>query len=389
MASAPLPVAGRFVLERKDFDRLFETLRQREYRVLGPTVREGAIVYDEVSASADLPAGWTDEQDGGIYRLKRRQDEALFGYVVGPHSAKRFFHPPAVRLWQAQRGGASFQVQAETNDAGKTAIIGLRSCDLHAIAVQDRVLLDGAHVDTYYKARRENSFIVAINCGKAGGTCFCVSMNTGPKAKAGFDLALTEILADGRHYFVVEAGSEKGLQVLGDIPTRPAQEPEVAACDAVVQRTAAQMGRSMDTSNIKELLYRNYEHPRWDDVARRCLTCANCTMVCPTCFCTTVEDVTDLTGEHAERWQKWDSCFTMDFSYIHGGSVRPSAKARYRQWMTHKLATWFDQFGTSGCVGCGRCITWCPVAIDITEEVRAIRESEAANRTSGEEHGKP
>ena len=389
MASAPLPIAGRSVLERKDFDRLFEALRRREYRVLGPTVREGAIVYDEVSASADLPAGWTDEQDGGTYRLKRRQDEALFGYVVGPHSAKRFFHPPAVRLWQAQRGGGSFQVQAEMDDGGKTAIIGLRSCDLYAIAVQDRVLLDGAHVDTYYKARREHSFIVAINCGKAGGTCFCVSMNTGPKARAGFDLALTEILADGRHYFVVEAGSENGLQVLGDIPTRPAQEPEVAACEAVVQRTAAQMGRSMDTSNIKELLYRNYEHPRWDDVARRCLTCANCTMVCPTCFCTTVEDVTDLTGEHAERWQKWDSCFTMDFSYLHGGSVRPSAKARYRQWMTHKLATWFDQFGTSGCVGCGRCITWCPVAIDITEEVRAIRESETANRTSGEDHGKP
>jgi sulfhydrogenase subunit beta (sulfur reductase) len=382
MASEPLHLAGRFVLERKDFDRLFEALKRREYRVLGPTVREGAIIYDEVSASADLPAGWTDEQDGGIYRLKRRQDEALFGYVVGPHSAKKFFHPPAVRLWQAQRGGAGFQVQAETDDGGKTAIIGLRSCDLHAIAIQDKVLLAGAHVDTYYKARRENSFIVAINCGKAGGTCFCVSMNTGPKARAGFDLALTEILAEGRHYFVVEAGSEKGLQVLGDVPTRPAQEPEAAACEAVVQRTAAQMGRSMDTSNIKELLYRNYEHPRWDDVARRCLTCANCTMVCPTCFCTTVEDVTDLTGEHAERWQRWDSCFTMDFSYIHGGSVRPSAKARYRQWMTHKLATWFDQFGTSGCVGCGRCITWCPVAIDITEEVRAIRESEPANLTS-------
>jgi Fe-S-cluster-containing hydrogenase component 2 len=132
----------------------------------------------------------------------------------------------------------------------------------------------------------------------------------------------------------------------------------------------------MDTKGIKELLYRNYENPRWDDVAKRCLTCGNCTMVCPTCFCTAVEDVTDLPGEHAERWRKLDSCFTMDFSYIHGGPVRSSTRARYRQWMTHKLATWIDQFGTSGCVGCGRCITWCPVAIDITEETGAIRESE-------------
>jgi len=387
MVPAPLST-GRFVLERRDFDRLLEALKRREYRLLGPTVREGAIVYDEVSSSADLPVGWTDEQNGGIYRLKRRPDEALFGYVVGPHSAKRFFYPPAARLWQAQRQGTSFRVEAEKDDTGKTAILGLRSCDLHAIAVQDKVLLGGPHVDSRYQARRENSFIVAINCAKAGGTCFCVSMNTGPKASTGFDLALTEILEDGQHYFVVEAGSAKGGQLLGDIPTRPAQEREVTASELVVQRTAAQMGRSMDTSDIKELLYRNYEHPRWDDVARRCLTCANCTMVCPTCFCTTVEDVTDLAGDNAERWQRWDSCFTMDFSYIHGGSVRPSAKARYRQWMTHKLATWFDQFGTSGCVGCGRCITWCPVAIDITEEVRAIRGSEPANRTPREDHGK-
>ncbi len=143
------------------------------------------------------------------------------------------------------------------------------------------------------------------------------------------------------------------------------------------------MGRSMDTSGIKELLYRNLDHPCWENVASRCLTCANCTMVCPTCFCAAVEDTTDLTGERAERWRRWDSCFTMDFSYIAGGSVRSSPKARYRQWMTHKLASWIDQFGTSGCVGCGRCITWCPVGIDITEEVRAIRETPVHHRSDG------
>jgi len=198
-------------------------------------------------------------------------------------------------------------------------------------------------------------------------------MNTGPKATSGFDLALTEVLRERHHYFLVEVGTELGSDVLREIPHTTAEESERAAAEDVVVRTAQQMGRNMDTVDIKDLLYRNYEHPRWDNVAARCLTCANCTMVCPTCFCTTLEDVTDLKGEHAERWQKWDSCFTMDFSYIHGGSIRSTAKARYRQWMTHKLATWIDQFGSSGCVGCGRCITWCPVGIDITEEVAAIR----------------
>jgi ferredoxin len=186
-------------------------------------------------------------------------------------------------------------------------------------------------------------------------------------------------LEEERHYFVVDVGTERGREVLADVPHQPAGQAAKDIADRVVAETARHMGRSMDTGGIKELLYRNYEHPRWDAVAQRCLTCANCTMVCPTCFCTTVEDVTDLTGEHAERWRKWDSCFTMDFSYIHGGSVRATPKSRYRQWMTHKLATWMDQFGQSGCVGCGRCITWCPVAIDITEEARAIRESETAS----------
>ena len=163
------------------------------------------------------------------------------------------------------------------------------------------------------------------------------------------------------------------------IPHKEANEKEKCTADSIVKKTSEQMGRFIDTTNIKDLFYRNYEHPQWNNVTERCLNCANCTMVCPTCFCTTVEDVTDLTGEHAERWRKWDSCFTMDFSYIHGGSVRSSTQSRYRQWITHKLATWIDQFGTSGCVGCGRCITWCPVAIDITEEVGEIRKNEQIN----------
>jgi len=139
------------------------------------------------------------------------------------------------------------------------------------------------------------------------------------------------------------------------------------------------MGRTIDTTDVKSLLYRNSENSRWLETAKRCLTCANCTMVCPTCFCTTIEDVTDLTGKEAERRRKWDSCFTLDFSYIHGGNIRSSAASRYRQWLTHKFAYWQDQFGTYGCVGCGRCITWCPVGLDITEEINSINETEKSN----------
>jgi sulfhydrogenase subunit beta (sulfur reductase) len=364
------------VLERDHLQLLFDVLGKRGYRVVGPTVRDQAIVYDDLASVADLPVGWTDEQDGGTYRLKRRDDGALFGYALGPVSWKKFLHPPVARLWRAKIGGNGFQIMEENEEVPKFAFIGVRPCEIQAIAIQDKIFLNGEYRDPSYQARRQGLFVVALNCGQAGGTCFCVSMNSGPKATFGFDLALTEVLEADCHYFVTEIGTELGADILGEVPHRAAGGEEKAAAERVVTETAGKMGRAMNTVGIKDWLYHSYGSPRWDDIAKRCLTCGNCTMVCPTCFCTTVEDVTDLTGEHAERWRKWDSCFTMDFSYIHGGSVRASAMARYRQWMMHKLASWIDQFGTSGCVGCGRCITWCPVAIDITEEVRAVRRSE-------------
>jgi sulfhydrogenase subunit beta (sulfur reductase) len=357
------------VLERERFDVLFEALARRGCVVVGPTVADGAIVYGELRSAGDLPVGWTDEQDGGHYRLKRRDDEALFGYAVGPHSWKRFQLPPEVRLFRAHReDDGSLTEIAEPRDRPRYAFLGARSCELHAMGILDRVL-----------GERRADLVIAVNCGQAGGTCFCVSMGTGPRAREGFDLALTEVLEDGRHYFTVEAGSGDGEELLAELAPAVAGAGEVGAAARASDRAAAQMGREMDVTDIRELLYRNLEHPRWDDVADRCLTCGNCTMVCPTCFCTTVEETTDLTGEHVERHQRWDSCFTVDYSRMHGGSVRRSARSRYRQWMTHKLATWFDQFGSSGCVGCGRCITWCPVGIDITEEVAAIRATEEAH----------
>ena len=373
------------LLERERLDDLLLALVARGYRLLGPTVRDGAIVYDELESSADLPEGMTDDQDGGTYRLRPREDRGLFGYAVGPRSWKQFLWPPRVRLWRARSGGDGFEVDAEESAPPKDAYIGVRSCDLHAIASLDSAVLDVPHPDPGYAARRANVFIVALNCWQAGGTCFCVSMGTGPRATSSFDVALTEVLEDGRHYFLVEAGSEAGAEVVSGLPVRDASPEELAAGERAVELAVAGQGRAMDTADLKGLLYRNYEHERWDDVADRCLTCGNCTMVCPTCFCTSVEDVTDLTGTETERVREWDSCFTLDFSYVHGGSVRNTPRSRYRQWMTHKLATWGDQFDTFGCVGCGRCITWCPVAIDITEEVAAIRATDSGGPPAWEE----
>jgi ferredoxin len=351
--------------------------------VVGPTVRDAAIVLDELSSAADLPIGVGDSQDGGTYRLRPRADDAVFGYAVGPQSWRRFLSRPRELLWRAHRSSDGFSVEenpeGEEVTAPRYAFVGVRSCDLRAIEVQDLVFGAGTFPDPRYASRRAEALIVAVNCTEPAGTCFCVSMGTGPRAAGGFDLALTEIL-EGGHRFLVEIGTEAGAEVMASVPYQPAGGQEVATADALVEEAASRMGRSLDSRGLPELLAATLEHPRWDSVAERCLSCANCTLVCPTCFCSTVEDTTDVTGEHAERWRRWDSCFTADFSFLHGGSVRTSTRSRYRQWLTHKLGTWHDQFGTSGCVGCGRCITWCPVGIDLTEEIAALRRPEADER---------
>lgn len=374
------------VIDTAGLQALVDALLARGYTVIGPTVQSGAIINASITAVEQLPRGWGDDQEAGHYRLRERGDDSYFGFASGAQSAKPVFFPTEEVLWRGGRTSDGFTAEEDDQPGAGApyALLGVRSCDLSAIGIHDTVLT-GRHQDVAYAARRAAAFIVAVTCSDPGGTCFCVSMGTGPRPEPGrgapYDLSLTELLGPSAHRFVVEVASERGAEVLDDIGAAPATADDVGAADRVADDAAGRMGREVDTRGLKELLYASVESPVWDDVATRCLACSNCTAVCPTCFCTDVEDVTDLTGSLAGRTRVWDSCFDADYSYIHGGSVRASTKARYRQWMTHKLASWVDQFGTSGCVGCGRCVTWCPAAIDITAEAAALRRTSA-----GKEH---
>ena len=371
---------GSAILDAGHLDNLIQALRARGFAVIAPVREEYAIVYDEIESAADLPAGWIDRQEKGYYRLHAAGDNRFFGHSVAANAWKKFLNPPRRRLWRAEERDGRLQFIADSDDAPPLAFLGVRSCELHAIRVQDAVFVDTEHRDDFYNHRRRQLFTIAVNCTRAGATCFCESMNTGPAVTLPADLVLTEMLEGDQHFFLMSAGSDAGREVAGQLPQRPASGDQEALARSRIDEARHQMAagpRHFDSGDMKDLLYRNLESPAWDEVAERCLSCANCTLACPTCFCSAVEDTTDLTGDHAERWQRWDSCFSADFSYIHGGSVRQSTRSRYRQWMTHKLGTWIDQFGHSGCVGCGRCITWCPVGIDLTEQVRLIREAES------------
>ncbi|MFB7917159.1 4Fe-4S dicluster domain-containing protein [Streptomyces sp. NPDC056061] len=361
------------MIDKDGLDALIAVLAGRGRTVIGPTVRDGAIVLAEIGSGQELPYGWGVELEAGHYRLRPRPDGAAFAHSAGPQSWKTFLHPQRELQWAAERDPGGDLVVRENDAAPPSyAFLGVRPCDLRAIAVQDRVLMGGPHGDSRYRARRERAFLVAVECTEPGATCFCVSMGGGPAAGPGYDLALTEVLDEEGHRFWIRAGSEEGEAVLAEIPHRPADAATQTAARDGVAGAADRMGRTMPPVDLRTLMRETLRAERWNDVASRCLTCGNCTMVCPTCFCTSAEDVTDLTGEHAERWRRWESCFDLEFSHLAGGPVRASQLSRYRQWATHKLGTWYDQFGSSGCVGCGRCIVWCPVGIDITEEAHAL-----------------
>ncbi|MFJ3714784.1 4Fe-4S dicluster domain-containing protein [Streptomyces sp. NPDC090057] len=367
------PADGR-VMGKDGMTALVDVLIRRGFTVIGPTVRDGAVELAELRSADELPYGWGVELEAGRYRLRERPDGAAFGHAAGPQSWKSFLHPARVRQWSADRTDGELVFTADRAAPPRYAFLGVRPCDLRAIAVQDRVLTGGAHRDPGYAGRRSGALLIAVECTDPGATCFCVSMGGGPAAGPGYDLAMTEVADADGHRFWVRGGSPEGEEILAELPTRPADPETRATARADVRAAADRMGRTMPEADLRELMAGTLDAPRWDDVAGRCLTCGNCTMVCPTCFCTTTEDVTDLTGDHAERWRLWDSCFDLDFSELHGGPVRATARSRYRQWMTHKLGTWYDQFGSSGCVGCGRCIVWCPVGIDITEEAAALHD---------------
>ena len=365
------------VVDRTGLDALIRVLRTEGRTIIGPVLRDRAIVPGALDTTDDLPEGWHDEQAPGRYHVRHSDSGDLFGWAVGPGSWKSAFFPARSLVWTATQHADDPVVTEAPIDAPPVAIFGARPCEVAATAVLDRVLGGGAIADPAYRARRDAALVLVAECGAPANTCFCTSMGTGPGAGGTFDIALTELPGPQGWRYLLRSGSDRGDVMLRQVTGVPASAEMLDQRDDVLSAAASRMSRAMSASSVPSLLARNLKNPRWEEVASRCLSCGNCTMVCPTCYCSAVEDTTTIDGT-VERHRRWDTCFGLGHSLLHSGPVRPTVRSRYRQWLTHKLSTWHDQFGMSGCVGCGRCIAWCPVGIDLTEEVAAIAASDGA-----------
>ena len=379
-----LALGDRLVMGLEQFDELIRALNDH-FDVRGPVVSSGAIVDGPLRRESELPVGWHDEQAPGQYSASDHGDDEYFGFAVGPTSAKPEFLPPHQVLWRSEGRGEELRFVEPALASRDLALFGLRPCDVAALKILERVLVNGEYPDPHFARRRRGLFVVVVECARPAATCFCSSMGTGPGLEDGFDLAVTELFSP--HRFLVRVGSEPGAREVSRLSWAPATKEDEAARDKVLGIAMSRINRRVDSEGVPALLARNIDHPLWNDIAERCLSCANCTMACPTCFCSDVHDVTDLAGD-TERQRSWSSCFDVNHSFLHGGPVRSSPSSRYRQWMTHKFSTWWDQFDSSGCVGCGRCVTWCPVGIDVTAELAILRDSERSSGV-GAEAGRP
>ena len=359
-------------LPHTQLQALIDTLLAAGFSCVGPQVRDGAIIYDVLTQATQLPWGIRDHQAPGEYRLEILDTKQAFSWANGPQAIKPILFKPSETVWKVARNSAGkLEFNPTTATETPVAIIGARACDLAAMVIQDKVFLAKDKTDVRYKQRRESLFVVAVNCTYSSNNCFCVSAGTGPNITQPFDLLMTEL--DGG--FVIKSGSERGHAILATLNLHLAANQQKEEAIQAVNKAAMMQTKRIPLDNkreLRDLLFANLNHARWDDVAERCLSCGNCTSVCPTCFCHSETDKPSLDGTSSEHQREWDSCFTAGHSELGGKPIREETSQRYRQWLTHKVGSWFDQFGTSGCVGCGRCTTWCPVGIDITEELAAI-----------------
>jgi len=357
-----------------DLQKLINTVLAQGYECIGPQVRDGTIIYDTLTSVEQLPRGVSDLQSAGSYTLENSSRSKYFDWANGPQAIKPLLFTPREELWKSKRSDAGhITFSSAPVDSKPKAIIAARACDIAAMQLQDQHFLQQQFVDSGYKTRRENLLTIAVNCGHPAQTCFCHSTGDGPFIEKAVEQDTDIVLTELEHGFLIKAHTTAGKKLLSLLSLQkasPAQKEEFQQ----IKANSARQTRALPDGDIKNSLSNAMDDSAWEKIATECLSCGNCTSVCPTCFCHSENELSSVDGNSSSHYREWDSCFTQGHSYIHGITIRPDTSQRYRQWLSHKFSSWIDQYGRSGCVGCGRCISWCPVGIDVLESINQIIE---------------
>jgi ferredoxin len=335
-----------FVMEKKDFPSFIEELR-KEYEFIGPVRKGKSYIFDKIS----------DEK------------EISLDYDTTILPPKKLFFLPEEKLFSFLRKEKGRVDIKEEEKEAKRALFGVHPCDVKALLLLDQVM-KGDFLDPYYVKRRQKTILIAMNCTQPRENCFCTSFDTGPELKEGYDLLLTDL---DRKY-LVEVGTLDGKRLLERVKTSKAGKGDVKKKKQKIEGAREKIKKKIETEGLEADLKKNFNHEKWKEVKDKCLFCGSCTHVCPTCFCYNVSDFNAHTLKSGERIRNWDSCLTLEFAEVAlGGNFRKDREARIKQRIYHKLAYFKEQFGSFGCVGCGRCIDTCVKDIDITEVINEIR----------------
>jgi sulfhydrogenase subunit beta (sulfur reductase) len=348
----------------------------------------------EVTTKDDLTA-WLDDlaerltliaptavQEQIFYRPVATSSEIVFDFGKADLPVKEYFLPSTHVLLSIERGEDGVRLEEPALD-GQRVAFGLRPCDARALRVMDALFLDQEPADPYYAERREKTTLVGLACREMGDECFCTSLGLAPDDASDVDLMLTEIGegGEGSARYAVQVVTEKGAKILGSLSL-------VEVEGTVPMPTAGDKTPILEA----EAWPAHFDQAYWARVADRCLSCRVCTYVCPTCRCFDVRDYGTLDGASpeagvepvegaspepveggVERLRAWDSCMSEGYRRIAGGhNPRPTKADRLRNRFYCKFCYYPRDFGPVACVGCGRCISNCPVNVDIVEVLEGV-----------------
>jgi NAD-dependent dihydropyrimidine dehydrogenase PreA subunit len=332
-------------LNKKDFKPFLQSLMD-EYDLFAPVQLEKGV---------------------SVYKKIDRPDEVDLSASNPQKPAKEVFFPQSETMFRYEKAGKQHQVTSTEEVERKRVILGARPCDIQAVLLIDQVFSGKEYTDVYYVNKRKATTIIGMGCDHPLSTCFCSSMKGGPFSREGSDLFLIDL---GEAY-LVELLTEKGTAFQNNKFLKEANTKEINSAKEIEEKASKKTDDSLSVVGIEKRLDQMLENPFWERVQEKCIGCRVCTYLCPTCHCFDIAD--EVLTNKGQRVRNWDSCLSSLYSQeTSGHNPRPTNRERTQQRIMHKFNYFPKNFDRIACVGCGRCILYCPANFDIRQAIKEI-----------------